>query len=85
MNKQDIFERIKEILVEEFEVDAESITPDSNLYSELELDSLDSVDLIVALENEFDFKIDRAKDEGELRELRTVTDVSNFIQTKINK
>jgi acyl carrier protein len=84
MNKQDIFERIKEILVEEFEVDAESITPDSNLYSELELDSLDSVDLIVALENEFDFKIDRAKDEGELRELRTVTDVSDFIQTKIN-
>ncbi len=83
MNQQDIFERIKEILVEEFEVDAEEITPDSNLYSELELDSLDSVDLIVALENEFDFKIDRAKDEAELRELRTVTDVSNFIQSKL--
>lgn len=83
MNQQDIFERIKEILVEEFEVDAEEITSDSNLYSELELDSLDSVDLIVALENEFDFKIDRAKDEAELRELRTVTDVSNFIQSKL--
>jgi len=84
MNKQDVFERIKEILVEEFEVDATAITPDSNLYSELELDSLDSVDLIVALENEFSFKIDRAKDETELRELRTVTDVSHFIQSKIN-
>ena len=84
MNNQEIFERIKQILVEEFEVDAEQITQESNLYSELELDSLDSVDLIVALENEFGFKIDRAKDEEELRELRTITDVSNFIQSKIN-
>ncbi len=84
MNNQEIFERIKQILVEEFEVDTEQITQDSNLYSELELDSLDSVDLIVALENEFGFKIDRTKDEEDLRELRTVTDVSNFIQSKIN-
>lgn len=82
MTDQEIFDRVKNILVEEFEVEEESITPDSNLYTELELDSLDSVDLIVALENEFTFKINRSEDEEQLRAMRTINDIIRFILSK---
>lgn len=82
MTEKEIFDRIKNILVEEFEVEENSITTESNLYTELELDSLDSVDLIVALENEFAFKINRTEDEEQLRALRTISDIIRFIQSK---
>ncbi len=82
MTEQDIFNRIKNILIEEFEVEADSIKTESNLYTELELDSLDSVDLIVALENEFAFKINRTEDEEQLRALRSINDIIRFIQSK---
>lgn len=83
MTDQQIFEGIKKILVDEFEVAADLISVESTLYDQLELDSLDSVDLIVALENEFGFKIDRAKDEDTLRQMRSMKDVIRFIQSKI--
>lgn len=83
MTDHDIIEKIKEILIEEFEVDEAIIKPDSNMYEELELDSLDSVDLVVALENEFGFKIDRTKDEEALRKMRTLNDAVVFIRQKI--
>lgn len=83
MTEQEIFDRVKQILVDEFEVEEDSVRAESNMYSELELDSLDSVDLIVALENEFAFKINRAEDEETLRTLRTVGDVIRFIQSKL--
>jgi len=69
-------------LIEEFEVEEAVIKPDSNLYEELELDSLDSVDLVVALENEFQFKVDRSEDEETLRKMRTLNDVAQFIRSK---
>ena len=83
MTNQEIIEKIKNILIEEFEVEEELIKSDSNLYEELELDSLDSVDLVIALENEFGFKIDRTKDEEALRQMRTLNDVATFIRLKI--
>ena len=82
MTEQEIFEKTKRILIDEFEVDEDAISMESNLYTELELDSLDSVDLIVALENEFNFKINRSEDEEQLRALRTITDINQFIQSK---
>jgi acyl carrier protein len=82
MTDQEITERIKNILIEEFEVNEEIIKADANLYEELELDSLDSVDLIVALENEFQFKVDRSRDEEVLRKMRTINDVTSFIRSK---
>ncbi len=82
MADKEIFDKVKNILVEEFEVEEDSISPESNLYTELELDSLDSVDLIVALENEFAFKINRAEDEEQLRAMRTIKDIIRFILSK---
>ena len=57
MNKAEIIEKVNEFLVEEFEVSAEKITPEANLKETLELDSLDYIDLVVVIENNFAFKV----------------------------
>lgn len=57
MTKEQIIDRINGFLVEEFEVDPESITPDANLKETLQLDSLDYVDLVVEIESNFGFKV----------------------------
>ena len=62
-----IHEKVKRVLIEEFELEENDLTPDANLYDDLELDSLDGVDLVVALEKEFDFKISREQDEERIR------------------
>ena len=57
MEKDAIFEKINEILVEEFEVDADKMLPDANLKEVLDLDSLDYIDLVVVIESNFAFKV----------------------------
>lgn len=54
---EDIIGKINEFLVEEFEVDASKIKPEANLKEVLELDSLDYIDLVVVIENNFAFKV----------------------------
>lgn len=49
MNQQDIFERIVQILHDNFGIDKANITPDAKLYDDLDIDSIDAVDLIVQL------------------------------------
>jgi len=57
MNKEEIVNKINGFLVEEFEVDAEDIQPQSNLKDTLGLDSLDYVDLVVSIESNFGVKL----------------------------
>ena len=54
---EQIVEKINHFLSEEFEVDEAMITPDGNLKDVLELDSLDYIDLVVVIENNFSFKV----------------------------
>ncbi|HVY76741.1 MAG TPA: phosphopantetheine-binding protein [Puia sp.] len=54
---QDIVNKINGFLSEEFEVDIDRITPEGNLRQVLELDSLDYIDLVVVIENNFSFKV----------------------------
>ncbi len=49
MNKETIYERIVEILTETFDIEAERITPEARLHDDLDIDSIDAVDLIVQL------------------------------------
>ena len=53
----EISEKINQFLVDEFEVDADKITPEANLRETLELDSLDYIDLVVVIESNFGFKV----------------------------
>lgn len=57
MGRQEIIETTKEFLAEEFEVDKSIIVPDANLQESLDLDSLDYVDLVVVIEENFNFKV----------------------------
>jgi acyl carrier protein len=54
---QDIVNKINGFLSEEFEVDIDRIRPEANLRQVLELDSLDYIDLVVVIENNFSFKV----------------------------
>lgn len=74
-----ILEKINEILVDEFEVDADIISPESNLKDTLGLDSLDYVDLVVAIESNFGVKLGEADFVG----ISTFNDFYKLIETKI--
>ncbi len=82
METNQIFERVKKVFVDEFEIEADQITQESLIFEELGLDSLDSVDLIVALEKAFNFKIDRANDGAVISQIRSIQDIINFVESK---
>lgn len=74
-----VFEKLREILSSQLDVDAETITMDTNIMDDLGADSLDVVELIMALEDEFNLVI---TDET-VRELYTVREVTEFIEKLI--
>ncbi|NES60338.1 acyl carrier protein, partial [Vibrio parahaemolyticus] len=74
-NKDQVFEQVKDALVELFEIDADDIQPDAHLYQDLDLDSIDAVDLVVHLQNVTGKKIKPA----EFSTVRTVDDVVNAV------
>lgn len=57
LTKEEIVEKINYFLIDEFEVDEEEIRPEANLKDALDLDSLDFVDLVVAVESNFAVKL----------------------------
>ena len=75
----DIEATVNRIMVEEFEVEADSLRPDSLLGEDLGLDSLDGVDLVVALEKAFKCRIA----ESEAREIRTLSDIYQQVRQRL--
>lgn len=76
MKADAVIQRVDQILIEEFELDPASVIPSATLRDDLQLDSLDGMDLIVALEKEFAFRVD----EKAVLQLRTVGDVHRYIR-----
>ena len=83
MDPDEITKRTNSVFVKEFELEASALKPSSSLYDELALDSLDTVDLVAALEREFGVSIDRQQDENTLRSMMTLQDVYDFISAKL--
>ena len=54
---QEIFEKVKTIVVDQLEVEADRVTPEASFANDLGADSLDTVELVMALEEEFDIEI----------------------------
>ena len=71
MDNAQLYNKIKDILVSQFEVDASLISIDANLYEELEIDSIDAVDLMVRLKQLTGKKIPPEQFKG----IRTIGDV----------
>ncbi|GIU46409.1 acyl carrier protein [Shewanella algidipiscicola] len=75
-NRQQILDMLTRILVEEFEIEAQDITPEASLYDELDLDSIDAVDLVIKLQQLTGKKIQP----DEFKAVRTVDDVVSAIE-----
>ena len=72
----DIFEMLKAIAVNDIGIDADKITPESNIIKDLGLDSLDIVDMLMKVEETFGVTID----DSDVVEMKTVADVVRFIE-----
>ncbi|HTK40393.1 MAG TPA: acyl carrier protein [Gemmatimonadales bacterium] len=77
----DVEEKVKDIIVEELGVEREKLTSDASFMEDLGADSLDTVELVMAFEKEFDIDIP----DEEAEKLRTVGDAMNYLHQKIGK
>ena len=80
MTDQEIESTIKRILADDFEVDAAKLTPETNLFTELDLDSIDAVDLVVRLQQETGKKVNPE----DFRQIRTLQDVVAAVSKLVN-
>lgn len=78
MSKDDIFGKVKKIVADQLEVDADEVKSESNFASDLGADSLDTVELVMALEEEFDIEI---PDEA-AEKILTVQEAVDYISSK---
>ena len=71
------FEKVRDILAKQFDIDPESITPETDLIDDIGADSLDVVELIMSVEDEFGVSIS----DEEAENLRTVGKIVEFIES----
>lgn len=82
MTEQEIIDTINRVFEESFEIEKEKLQPQAHIFTDLGLDSLDIVDLIVALQKSFGVNI---RNEESVRNIRTLGDVYQFIFDIKNK
>ena len=78
MSEKSIEEKVKEIIVEQLGVNPEQVTPNASFIEDLGADSLDTVELVMAFEEEFDVEIP----EDAAEKIATVKDAIDYIETQ---
>jgi acyl carrier protein len=81
MTSEDIFQKMKVILVDEFDIEKNAITPEAKLYDDLELDSIDAVDLLVKMKEFIQGRIDPEL----FKKAVTVQDVVDILYPLVQK
>lgn len=71
-----IFEKVREIICEQFDVDEESVTLDTDIREDLDADSLDMVDLVMSFEDEFKIEVP----DSAIETVKTVGDIVKLIE-----
>jgi acyl carrier protein len=79
--EKSVEERVKAIIVEQLGVNADQVTPDAKFIEDLGADSLDTVELVMALEEEFGHEIP----DEEAEKLQSVGDVIKYIEEAVQK
>ena len=82
MIDQEVINKINKVFEESFEIEKERLVPQAHIFTDLGLDSLDIVDLVVALQNAFGVKI---RNEEKVRDIRTLQDIYQFISSLKNE
>jgi acyl carrier protein len=72
-----IFEKVRDILAEQLEIDPETITLDTNIVDDLDADSLDFVEMITSIEDEFNISIVDEK----VGDFKTIRQVVEYLET----
>ena len=79
METNEVFEKVKNLFVEELGIDADKVTMEAKLEEDLEIDSLGIVEVVMAFEDEFNIKID----DEELNDVGTVGQAVNLLHSKL--
>ncbi len=74
-----LFEKVRDILAEQLEIDPETITLDTNIVDDLDADSLDFVEMITSIEDEFGIVVTDEK----VGDFKTVRQVVEFLETLV--
>ena len=74
-----VFDKVKEIIIDQLDVDGSAITPDTSLTKDLEADSLDAVEIIMAIEDEYEIVIP----DEEAEKFAKIGDIVHFIEEQI--
>lgn len=82
MFDQELINKINKVFEDSFEIEKERLVPQAHIFTDLGLDSLDIVDLVVALQNAFGVKI---RNEEKVRDIRTLEDIYRFISSLKNE
>ena len=76
MTREEIISTTNEVFAESFEIEPERLKPEANIFADFGLDSLDTVDLVVAIQKKFNVRV---RDDERVRSIRTLGDVYDFI------
>lgn len=77
MNRDKIIPIINKIFVDKFELDPQDLTPEKKIFEDLELDSLDIVDLITGIQHTFQIQL---RDNKDLLQIKTLQDVYDLVE-----
>ncbi|MCI5633345.1 acyl carrier protein [Helicobacter sp.] len=81
MQREEIFELLKKLLIELFEVDASKIKLESKIYEDLEIDSIDAIDMIDYIKKQTGYRMEAAH----FKEVRTLGDIVEVVFAQLNK
>ena len=81
MTKEQIFDILKEALIELFEIPQEKITLESKIYEDLEIDSIDAIDMIDYIKKKTGYRMEAAA----FKEVRTLGDIVNVVFEKLSQ
>ena len=76
-----VFDKIKDIIVEQLDVEEDAVTMEASITEDLGADSLDVVDLVMSIEESFDVEIP----DEEVKNIKTVGDIVKYIENKVEE
>lgn len=81
MTKEQIFDILKEALIELFEIPQEKITLEAKIYEDLEIDSIDAIDMIDYIKKKTGYRMEAA----DFKEIRTLGDIVDVVSKKLSQ